>query len=326
MNKPFYLFLFFLIGAGFSSPARPQEAPSSAGSSGVPLSDTQWKTAVEKFETAVFDLCQWLEKSQVESDKLKEDTKKSEDKITELRQNDEKRPNVFDEIRLKGLLNSLKDKLEKNSDLQHQWDEKQKDLEQKALSLIALYNDRVQDILESSVSGLDSSSLQMKLNEMALLVQKRNKVKAILNQYQTKDKKIEPLPVESFGSLKTNDRESLQLTLDLIRDRKKELEDLIEKETIEGDEIRNELKLQGKMQEFLDGIKRMNEDSDFPNENLKGSDLGSITGVKQRNKLETRLNEVQASIARNRKSLSQLSDLMVKIKERFKALDERKSP
>ena len=112
------------------------------------------------------------------------------------------------------------------------------------------------------------------------------------------------LPALSLSLPKTNDREGLQLTLDLIRDRKKDLEEQLEKWSIEQDEVKNELKLQGKMQEFLDGIRRMNEDSDFPSGNLKKSNLGNATGGKQRNKLEAHLNELQDLIEHGQASMA----------------------
>ncbi len=254
-----------------------------------------------------------LETSKEESDVLTGRINLLENKVTDLRRNGEKGSNVFDEIRLKSLLNDLKDDLEKSSDLQHQQDDKEKEFEQKALSLIALYNDRIENELQSGGDSAGSASLQLKLNTLGVLIQNRNQLQILLKKYQKKSSDTEPFSIISLNSLKTNDRESLQLTLDLIRDRKRNLEDQLEKWSIEEEEVKNELKLQGKMQDFLDGIRRLNEDSALPSGNFKKSGLGTEAGDNQRAKQERPLNEIHASNARGQASLAQINQFMVKI-------------
>jgi hypothetical protein len=111
----------------------------------------------------------------------------------------------------------------------------------------------------------------------------------------------------------------------LIQDRKKGLDEQLAKWSIEEEEVKNELKLQGKMQEFLAGIRRMNEDSDFPSGSLNKSDLGNATEGKERSKLEKHLNEIQSLIQNGQESLSQLDQLMVKIQNQLESFGERKS-
>ncbi|HTC20956.1 MAG TPA: hypothetical protein VK859_08920, partial [bacterium] len=179
--------------------------------------------------------------------------------------------------------------------------------------------------LQSGSGSSDPSALQLKLDALGLLIEKRNRLQALIKKYQKTTNDAEPLPVLSLNLIKTNDREGLQLTMDLIRDRKKDLEEQLEKWSIEQDEVKNELKLQGKMQEFLDGIRRMNEDSDFPSGNLKKNSLGNATGDKQRSKLEVHLNELQAAIERGQASMSEMDQLMVKVQNQLEALGGGKS-
>jgi hypothetical protein len=321
----FFIFILCFTCLIRPGPSQGQALPVSVSDSGVSLSDPQWKTVIEQFEKSIFDLSNWLEKNQVEKKKLKQDIDKLESKITELRQDNQKNSNVFDEIRLKGLLNDLKDKLEKNSDLQHLEDGKQKEFEQKALSLTALYNDRIESELKSTGNSSEPSALQLKLNELALLIRKRNQIQTLLTQHQKKADKAESLSIASFDSLGSNDRESLQLSLDLIKDRKKDLEENIEKWSIEEEEVKNELKLQGKMQDFLEDIKRMNEDSDFPSGNLKKNDFGGMTGSKQHDKLEAHLSEIHGSLEKAQAALAQINQLMAKVQHQLDAFEERKS-
>ena len=266
-----------------------------------------------------------LEKDQTDLNLLQKNIEMQENKIEEIRQSNQNGSNVFDEIRLKSLLNDLKDNLEKNSDFQHRRDDQQKEFEQKALSLIALYNDRIESELQPDGVSLGSSAIQLKLDSLASLIQKRNHIQLLLKKYKIKTSNIESLPIASLNSLKTNDRESLQLTQDLIQDRKKALDEQLEKWSIEEDEIKNELKLQGKMEEFLDGIRRMNEDSDFASGNLRQNDLGNVTGGKERSKLKFRLNQIQTQIQQGQESMAQLNQLMEKIQNQLVILGEGKS-
>ncbi len=324
MMKSLFLLLFI---SGLAPPdlSYSQEFPLPESSTGVNLSDTQWKTASEQFEKSVMDLSNILEKCRTDLNLLQVKIDHLETKITEIRQNTQKGSNVFDDIRLKGLLNDLKDDLERSADLQHRWDDSQKEFEQKSLSLIALYNDRIEGELQLDGGPLGPPTLQAKLDSLSLLIQKRNHIQLLLKKYPQKETNTESLSIASLNSLKTNDRESLQLTLDLIQDRKKNLGEQLEKWSIEEEEIKNELKLQGKMQEFLEGIRRMNEDSDFPSGNLRKNQLGNVADGKERGKLETRLNQIQSLIQHGQESLARLDQLMVKIQNQLESMRERKS-
>ncbi|SRR5258708_4816986 len=292
--------------------------------SGVTLSSQQWKSVLAEFEASVFSLSQWLEKSQAEKKKNQDDISTLEQKLASLRKEDADGSNVFNEIRLKGLLGELKEKLEKNSTLQHQWDDKQKEFEQKALSLTALYNDRIEAELENTEPNQGANQIDEKLGGLTLLIQKRNQTQALLKEYAKKRDNEKLLSVASFKSFKTDDRESLQLTLDLFRDRKKDLEDQVEKWSLELEEVKNELKLQGKMQDFLEDIRQINEDSDFPQGGLKRRDLESVAGKGQKNKLESRLAELQEKIGRGQKTLIQITQLMARVDNQLNSLNERK--
>ncbi|HTC19846.1 MAG TPA: hypothetical protein VK859_03300, partial [bacterium] len=114
MKKPLLL-LLFLSGLAPPGPCYSQNSALPASNTGVVLSDLQWKAVVTEFEDSVMDLSKGLEAGQDDLDVLKGNIDRLENKITELRQNSQKDSNVFDEIRLKGLLNDLKDDLEKSS-------------------------------------------------------------------------------------------------------------------------------------------------------------------------------------------------------------------
>jgi hypothetical protein len=320
--RRFLLLWLLSLAPPLAGSAEPQAPPSS--NSGVTLSNQQWQSVLSEFEVSVFSLSQWLEKSQTEKKKIQENISDLEEKIASLRKGDAGGSNVFDEIRLKNLLEELKEKLEKNSALQHQWDDKQKEFEQKALSLTALYNDRIEMELENTDSNQGVSQIDGKLTGLTVLIQKRTQVQTLLKEYAKKRDSEKLLSVASFKSFKTNDRESLQMTLDLFQDRKKDLEEQLEKWSLEMEEVKNELKLQGKMQDFLEDISRINEDSDFPQGGLKRHDLEGIVGKTQKNKLESRLAELQAKISRGQTTLLQINQLTSRVENQMNSLNERK--
>ncbi len=314
-----WMFLLLSFPFGLSGTSQAQTVPP-VSDSGVSLTDTQWKSVVAQFEGSVLALSQWLSDTQMKMKGLRDDIRKLELKSAQLREETRDGGGVFDDFRLKGLLNDLKGKLENNSDLQHQWDGKQKEFEQKALSLIALYNDRIAEDLETGEPSAPPFLLNFKLDELTLLIQKRNRIQALLQQYREKNSLENPPLPASFGAPPAGDREGLLLTLDLIRDRKKSLEDQIEKWSIEEEEVKNELKLQGKMQEFLEDIQRDNEDSSFPHNSLKRNDLNDMAGDKERQRLEARLGALRQMSARGQASLGQLDQFMDKVQKQMDSL------
>lgn len=316
------ILLLIAVGGG-TIPLWPQTPTSAASSSGLSLDESQWKIVVAQFENSVSTLAKGLEDSQARKNTLQSDIDKMEGRISELRAKTENGSGVIDEFRLKSLLNDLKDKLQKNSDLQRQWEENQKEFEQKATSLIALYNERIDTDLQSSDLSSQPSRLNQTFSELAQLIQKRNQTLALIKRYQKKITDENPLPLTSFGALKPTDREGLLLTLDLLQDRKKGLEEQLEKWSIEEDEVKNELKLQGKMKDFLEDIQRMNEDSSFPHGSLKRSDLGDATGDKERKRLQSKLDDLQQDISSGQATLVQIKQFMEKVQHQLDALGER---
>ena len=318
-------FIFFLITGWVGAPPLWPQATATPGpsSSGLSLDESQWKTVVIQFEDSVSSLSKGLEDSRAQMTKLQSEIEELEGRISQLREKTQNGSGVIDEFRLKNLLNDLKDKLQKKSDLQHQWDGSQKEFEQKAMSLIALYNERIDGDLQSSDLSSQPSHLNQTFSELVQLIQKRNQTISLIKRYEKKAADENPLSLTSFGALKPTDREGLLLTLDLIRDRKKGLEEQLEKWSIEEDEVKNELKLQGKMKDFLEDIQRMNEDSSFPHGSLKRSDLGDVTGDKEHKRLQSKLDDLQQKISNGQATLVQINQFMEKIQRQLDDLGER---
>lgn len=322
MRKVWAVLLLGAVWAHFD-PSWAQIAVSPDTASKPLLDEVGWKKVIAQFEGSVSILAKGLENCQTQMKTLQADIENLEGKIARLREETRNGSGVIDDFRLKSLLNDLKDKLEKNSDLQHQWDGQQKEFEQKAMSLVSLYNDRIDSDLQATDLSSQPAHLNFIFNELVLLIQKRNQTLELIKRYQKKSTGENPLPLASFGALKPGDREGLLLTLDLIRDRKKALEEQLEKWSIEEDEVKNELKLQGKMRDFLEDIQRMNEDSSFPHGSLKHNDLGDAAGDKERIRLQGRLDDLQQKIVHGQVALAQINQLMEKVQNHLTASGER---
>ncbi len=277
------------------------------------FSDSHWVKVLAEFEESVKGLTTDLENLQNQKKAHQEAIAGLESKINDLRQKEKEGSNLFEEIRLKGLLNDLKQKLEENSEIERQWVDVQKSFEQKALSLQELYNERIEYELNNTPPNASPALLDSRLTELASIAQKRNQVDAVLWKYKKSDvdQKIPPLTfLKKFNS---RDSENLQSVLDLLMDRKKTMEVKMEKWSQEEDELVNELKLQGKMQEFLDDIQRSNEDLGLPHGNLKRNDLEGMLGKNKRATLESRLNDVRKSETQGQAMLEEIVKLIDKI-------------
>jgi hypothetical protein len=163
--------------------------------------------------------------------------------------------------------------------------------------------------------------LDAKVNQVSDLAKKRSRVQTLLGQYRLKEKPDQPVGLNAVSVLKTNDRESLLLTLDLFLDRQKKLKDQLEKWSLEMDGIRNELKLQSEMRDFLKDVHSMNADSNFPQGDLKQEDIEFLSADNHKKKLVSRLNEVQQNILQGQKELAQVDLLLTKVKDRLEQLN-----
>src|ERR1700679_1674578 len=303
------LLSFILLVFSISSWPQRGNAALSGPSEGVTLSEAEWTGVQTRFESDITVLIDWFETYETRKKVLAGEISELQDKSAQLRD----QSNLFKEIHLKELLNKLRDKLEENSDLDHEADLKRKEFEEKCLSLIDLYNGRIEYELESGETNLPSPQLKSQIDRLCLLARQRNRIQTVLNQYGQKEKNQKLSSVEKIFSTKTNDRETLQLTLDLFKDRQKNIQDQIEKWSLELDSLRNELKLQGEMKDFLKDIQDINADSNFPQGNLKQEDLEFLSGDSQKKKLFITLNEVQQKLLRGQKLLAQIEQLSTEV-------------
>jgi hypothetical protein len=320
MKTRCFIILFFLAFT-CACAGTPSRSPARGG--GMALSESQWETARAQFEESVLGLSEWLDSIQEKRKELQAEIQSLEKKATDLRKDTEKGTNVIGEIRLKRLLNDLKERLQQDSGLLHQADDKQREFEQKALSLVMLYNEKIGKVLETGENHSDTVSMDAKLKNLSELIEKRNKIQVLMKKHEKREAAGNKEPMAALGSLKAKDRENLELALILLKDRTREAQEYLDKCLLEQEEAKNELKLQSKMQEFLTDIQRMNEDSEFPKESRRRNDFGGNAGKK---KLEKRLGELQTMIQESQTTSAQLEELMRRVQHQLDTISERKKP
>lgn len=317
MKFVFSLFILsFVITSVLAQSATP--LPSVGPSSG--LSSVQWEDAYDRLEAEFILQTTSLTGLQKEMIREQQEMHDLDSQVAKLRHG--KDPGVFDQIRLNHLLNDLKDRLEKNAILQRQWTDCQKEHQQKGLSLISLLNDRIEGLLE--MMGTSSSALAINLTTLSKLAQKRRQIQETLQRFESKKERSVDPPLSAFRSLGMNDLESLEMTLDLLKERQKALEEENQRLSLEASGIQDELKLQKKMQDFMVGIKRMNQDSGSPPEGFERSHLSGLYSEKNTEKLNNRLEQIQMSLSRNRSTGDQINQLISNVQERMNSLKERK--
>ena len=298
---------FLAFWAGIPGGVLSQESSLSpaAGPSSL-LALDQYAPIVERFEKETLAQVEKLGTIQGGQEKLQIQIQTLETKVKTLRGNSSTSLNVFETAKLKSCLGDLQQKLEANALLEKQYQQTRTEFEQKALSLLSIYNDWIDATLASPPND-STVSLDDRLNALALVAKKRSKLQYLLRIYHSSDEKEPAFNPSDFRGLDPHDREGRRLAMDLLRDRKKTIGDRIDRLSLEEDEIKNEIKLQGKMQDFLEDIQRMNEDSSFPRGSLRRNDIQSYMGKNSKTSLEGRLRELEKQISMDRQMMAQIN-------------------
>ncbi|HVM32627.1 MAG TPA: hypothetical protein VMU88_05800 [bacterium] len=234
-----------------------------------------WARSIKAFEQTVAEQAQSLSKVRERRDQLHAGIEKLEVKATALRNANS--PNLFDQLKLKKTLGDLQDQLESEAALNQEWQRDLEGFEQKSLSLLSLYNEEINRQMDEPEAG---SSAQ-RLNDLIGLVRKREALRRLIDRFPevSAGEKLPPLSLlEKSGE---RDWASLNTTLDILRQREKELVQKIEKADLRSAELNQEITLQSKMRDLLSDVRKMNEDSSFPRESLNRGDLQALESKTQ---------------------------------------------
>ncbi len=261
---------------------------------------------MDRFESETRAQVEKLNSIKLIQEKMQVQIQILESKAQTLRDRNRSSLNVFEDAKLKGTLGELQQKLAENSRLEKQYQVYRNDFEQKALSLIAFYNDWIEANL-TPPKNPSPSALDERLMGLIRVVKKRTILQDLLRHYGTPEEKEPKYKTTDFKGLDPSDEEGKRMAMDLLRDRKKNISDRLDRLSLEEDEIKNEIKLQGKLQDFMEDIQRMNEDSSFPRGSLRRNDIQGYFGDKSRNVLGERLSQLEKEIGIDQQILAQMN-------------------
>jgi hypothetical protein len=292
--------------------------PYSPSGSGAPTPGFRslYAPVTARFETETMALVAEMESIRNRQSKTQYQIQTIQLKAKVLRDKNRSSLNMFEEAKLKGCLNELQEKLEENSNLEKKYSQDRTEFEQKALSLLSFYNDWIDANLSVSSAG-STSNLDDRLNALVRIVRKRGQIQDLLRHYGYPEEKEPKFKPADFTSLDPNDEVGRRIAMDLLKDREKYINDHLERLALEEEEIRNEIKLQSKLQDFLEDIQRMNEDSSFPKGSLRRNDLQNYMGPASRNGLDGRLAELEKERLREQQILNQMNSSISRLESRM---------
>ena len=226
--------------------------------------------------------------------------------------------NVLKEAQLKGALGDLQKCLERQAKMERQLEELRRTYEEQVLSLAALYNDRLETLLESVKGFTDPQVSESTLDEVVRLTRRRSEALDVVDNLRKGGKTPASPVLPDFNSLPTQDRESLNLARGLLLDRQSEIQERLERYSLEEDEIRRQLDLQDRMRELLeDPLHPTGLDPDQRNR------LEHLAGKRERDRWETRLLDIRKKREKDQVTLLQVQHYLVNIQYRLGRLDRR---
>jgi hypothetical protein len=227
---------------------------------------------------------------------------------------------------LKGVLGELKRALERQAGLERRADEQGKVYEEKALSLAALYNDRVERLLGSAKAFTDPQASESVLDEILRLTRRRTAALEAVDALRLGLRRpgdgvarggAAPLP--DLAALPVKDRQNLNLARGLLLDRRSEIQERLDRFQLEEDEILRQLDLQQRMRELLEDPSRpagMDE--------TRRRGLERLTGRRERERWENRLLELRRKREKDQVNLLQVEHHLENIEYRLKRMGRGK--
>ncbi len=314
MSRPLLILLW--LGMGFAGAAGSAAAQTPVPSfEQIPASQVrEWEQSIQTFEKAVSDQAKDLVKNEDRRGELHGEIEKLEVKTTALR--NQNHLNLFDQLRLKKLLNDLRGELEAESGLEQQWRDSLENFEQKSLSLLSLYDEEIGRQLDAAIG--DQSADQ--LGALTETARKRQALQALIDRFPeaSADEKMPPLSL-----LEKTDNQTagnLSTTLDILQQREKELEGKIEKADVQAAELEQEVDLQSKMRDFLSDVRKMNEDSSVPRESLNQGDLQTLQSQTQDSNFQKEIEADQKQKAKDQSDLAQVRQYIQAVQAQIQKL------
>lgn len=299
----------------FAGPAKvPTPTPAASTPSG-------FEVLLAKFEKEVAATAAVLKELRSDRIALESDIAKLKEESVALHRRLDGTPNVIVEVRLKAILGDLRKKLSMQSALQQRWDALRREYEEKALSLLSLYNDRIENRISGNTTFMDAEATEKVLLELVETTRKRQALQASLDEYRRENPGTNPASSWDLEKLPpSRDREGLLLTMRLLKDRRREIEDRYERSILREEEILKEIRLRERLREFMDDIERMRGDS---SSSTKQRDLDWVRGQNEALQLREQLLQIRKQREKDQFTLVQLDAYLDRLESRFRELPRR---
>ncbi len=261
-----------------------------------------------RFEKQVTELAARLSRMNEEMAKLQKESERLKEESSILRGKLESSSSLLVEARLKALLNTLRGKLEAQTDGENRREALRGEFEEAALSLMSLYNDSIEREITSTEAFVNPAGSEKGVNTLVDLARKRSKLQSLIELHRkspTSSSAVsQKAPLEDLPPLK--DRESVMLAIRLLKDRRVELETRQEESALKENEILQEIRLQERMREFMEDIAHLRDNTAYPSAGGKLGDLGWMQGRDRISHLRKRHQEILRQREKDQTALIQL--------------------
>lgn len=231
--------------------------------------------------------------------------------------------NVLAELRLKAVLGELHGRLESQSILEGRWETLRRDFEEKALSLLSLYNDRIEQEIASAEAFLDPSRSGQRLDALVDLARKRSVLQERLERYRGSGNEGTGVAGNLSNLPSSRDRESLELALRLLKDRRRDTETRIEQSILQEEETLKEIRLQERMREFMNDVEHRREGSTFGPPGSARRELEWMGGKGKIEPLRRKLQDLRKQREKDQLTLIQLEAYLDQTSYRLKNLKDK---
>jgi hypothetical protein len=289
----------------------------------TPAANTQagFEAMLAKFEREVGASAAALRKMRTERERLAGEVTRLKEETDALHRRLGRTPGVLQEVRLKSLLGELRRRLEAQSEMESRWNASRDEFEEKALSLLTLYNDRIEQEISSTAAFLDPAGSEKRLGALVDTTRKRSRLQDLLRLYGEGAGDLPAAGDWDPSTLPpTRDRESLEMTVRLLKDRRREVETRYEQSILREEEILKEIRLQDRMKEFMDDIERVRGDSAFPSGGPLRRDLEWYQGKDQTAQLRDRLLRLRRQREKDQFTLVRLDAYLEQMTHQLKDL------
>jgi uncharacterized protein (DUF1330 family) len=207
---------------------------------------------LSRFEKDVNDLAVELNRLAARRKELSRQGDALQGNVEELRRETQAHNNMLKEARLRSLLGELKSNLEQRAEEGRRGEEQHRTFEEQVLSLMVLYNDRIENLLGQIKPSEKGTPPESCIREILGVISRRERIqlKAESIRLGAEQRRMGRFPLLLDAS--AMDRENLLLARGFLKDREAQLLEQIERSSLEEMEIHRQIKLETRVRNTIE--------------------------------------------------------------------------